>query len=56
MMNVISAEDFEEARLAFVAAWLECDEKQQENRIAGLRTTCGLEAALRSLGIVVRHA
>jgi hypothetical protein len=51
MNDLISPEKFEQARLAFVAAWLECDEKQKENRIDGARTTCGLLAALDTLGI-----
>lgn len=55
MMDVISAAKFEEARLAFCAAWLECDEQQKENRIMGARTTCGLTAALRTLAITVEE-
>lgn len=51
--NVITPEQFEAARVAFSNAWLECDEKQKQGHIIGPRTSCGLTAALATLGIKV---
>lgn len=52
-MQVISEQEFEQARIAFSNAWLDCDEKQKAGTIVGPRTTCGLTAALLTLGIKV---
>lgn len=49
--QVISHEEFEAARQAFVAAWLEADSSKDARRIAGERTTQGLTAALATLHI-----
>lgn len=53
MHDVISPEQFEAARQAFVAAWLDKNDDPQAKKIAGERTTAGLAAALATLNIKV---
>ena len=51
--QVITVEDFEQARLAFVEAWEKSDAEGGGKFGGGQRTTAGLTAALEMLGIKV---
>lgn len=55
--QVITVEDFEQARLAFAEAWAQTDEAQAATHdwVLGARSTAGLTAALATLGIKVEN-